>query len=125
MYTLKICALIALAASTAQAADTPKTAATPAQAKAPEATNAMRAHIDPKTGELTETPIAPQRPQNLTTYPSKVEEIQHADGMIEYRLNGEADSTQTASLDAAGNVAVHCAEHGTTHAVKESNDDHH
>lgn len=131
MYTLKICALIALAASTAaQATDAPKQGA-PKQdapnARAPAASGEMRAHIDPKTGKLTETPTAPQRPERSTIDPARIEEVHHADGIVEFRFNGQADSTQTAHLDADGNLSVGCAEHGTTHAhaAKEADDEQH
>ena len=120
MHALKICSLFLSIASAANAADAPRPANAPT-AQPPAANSGMRAHIDPKTGELTETPTAPQRPERSTFDASKVEEIRHADGMVEYRFNGQADSTQTAQVDADGKLAVRCAEHG----VQESHDDHH
>ena len=117
--------------TTAAASDPPaaKPAAPPAtQPTDPAATSGMRVYMDPKTGKLVEHPIAPVPPESTHRVdPSKIEEIQHADGSTETLFHGQADSTLTVEATADGGIRVRCSEHGEMHtheSTQEAGNDH-
>lgn len=121
------------AAAAASGPPAAKPAAQPAAKPAakpvdPAATSGMQVHLDPKTGELTERPVAPLSPalsRGVDT--SKIVEIRHADGSTETLFNGQADSTLVVEADADGALHYRCNEHGELHAhgaaSKEPHDD--
>jgi hypothetical protein len=88
----------------------------------------MRVYMDPKTGELAQSPVAPEPPAAKRHVDlSKIVEIRHADGSIETQFNGQADSALVAEAAADGSVHYRCAGHAEVHAhdnaAQESHDE--
>ena len=80
----------------------------------------MRAYVDPETGTLTDRPVTAKQARDAaaampTGDASKVRMIQHANGMREYQLNGQADEALVAVVGADGKIEYRCAAHGVVH----------
>ncbi len=99
----------------------------PTEAETAASSNAegMRAYIDPETGELTSQPSDNVRALELVPQMHLIEEIQHANGMTEWRFNGQANEAMVATVGKDGTVSAHCAVHGKadghTTGIEESN----
>jgi hypothetical protein len=77
---------------------------------------AMKAYVDPETGQLTSRPATQADADALNAPfqddPGKVQEIRKADGSTEWILNGQADSALIATRGTDGKLEIACAEHG-------------
>jgi len=117
MFTLKHLGAVALgsmlAASAYAGGEKPA-----AQTAEPAAESAMRAYVDPETGRLVNKPVTEQQARDAakaaptTGDASKVTRIDHANGMRQYRFNGQADEALVAVVRADGSLEYRCSEHG-------------
>lgn len=116
MFTLKHLGAAALstmfAASAYAGADKPA-----AQTAEPAVQSAMRAYVDPETGRLVDRPVTEQQARDAaqavtTGDAAKVTRIDHANGMRQYNLNGQADEALVAIVRADGSLEYRCSEHG-------------
>ncbi|HVJ61260.1 MAG TPA: hypothetical protein VM555_00915 [Tahibacter sp.] len=118
MFTLKHLGAAALgtmlAASAYAGADKPA-----AQTAEPAAQSAMRAYVDPETGRLVGKPVTEQQARaaaadagTFSADPAKVTRVDHANGMRQYKLNGQADEALVAVVRADGSLEYRCSEHG-------------
>lgn len=87
--------------------------------------SAMRAYIDPETGKLVDRPVTPEQAREaardmLVPDAAKVTKIEHANGMRQYKLNGQADEALVATVRPDGTLEYRCSEHGL--AVGQSHD---
>lgn len=100
-------------------ADPPKeqAPAKPVQGSAGQA--AMKAYVDPETGQLTSRPTsqadAAAADAMFQEDYSKIQEIHKADGSTEWVFNGQVDSAIVARRAADGQLEIECAEHGVVH----------
>lgn len=105
----------------AMAAEAPKPAPAPAPASTANnpAAAGMRAYVDPETGQLVSAPVSQAQAKALDAQfqsdPDRVEEVRKADGSVEWKLNGQADSALVARRTASGKLEMVCAEHGVVH----------
>lgn len=100
-------------------ADNPKT---PSNAPAPASANGaaepgMKIYVDPATGKWTDRPVTEEQQREAaaqvdTFDASKVETINHPDGSIEYRMNGQLVDTIVATRGADGKLHMVCSQHG-------------
>ena len=77
--------------------------------------NQMRVFIDPETGKRVSRPVTVEQQRAAETgmdmrQAGPVEEIRHPNGMIEYVLNGAADSFLTISVDKNGQRHSQCTD---------------
>lgn len=85
---------------------------------------AMKAYVDPETGQLTSRPTTQADAAALDApfkedY-SKIQEIKKADGSTEWVFNGQVDSAIVAKRGADGKLRVVCAEHGVVHDLMQA-----
>jgi len=113
--------VLSLVASATAQAETP---ARPTQTKTPETGAApqqgMRIYIDPATGAWVDTPVTEEQKQEAARAApavdfSKIDTIVHADGSIEYRMNGQMLESVVATRNADGTLRLVCSEHGLDH----------
>lgn len=80
----------------------------------------IKIHVDPATGEWIQTPVSSEQKRSAVTAPaaevSKVTSMTHADGSIEYRMNGQFMQSIVAKRGADGKLKIVCSEHGLEHA---------
>ena len=114
MYTLRHLGALALGALlAANAAD-----GNAAGADAPAAQPAMRAYVDPETGRLVDRPVTAEQARDAAKAApvggdaSKVTRVEHANGMRQYKLHGQADEALVAVVRADGSLEYRCSEHG-------------
>ncbi|MGB8635615.1 MAG: hypothetical protein WCD36_10060 [Rhodanobacteraceae bacterium] len=105
-----------LATGMAQAADQKAKA----KSSPPAAQSGVKIYIDPATGEWSQTPVTAEQQHNaaasaLPADASKVTQVMHADGSIEYRMNGQGMTAVTATRGADGKLHIMCSEHGLEH----------
>ena len=91
-----------------------------AKSSAPAAQSGVKIYIDPATGEWSQTPVTAEQQHAAAQAapaddPSKVTQMMHADGSIEYRMNGQGMSAVTATRGADGKLHIQCSEHGLEH----------
>lgn len=109
------------------AAATPDTTAE-TRASAP-STNVegMRAYVDPETGALTSKPNGDMRAPEFEPQSHLIEEVQHANGMTEWKFNGQVNEAVVATVGKDGDIKTYCSTHGVVdgHANtdQESNDE--
>lgn len=82
------------------------------------AESGMKAYVDPETGALTGKPGSKAQAE-ATALPapdmSKIQEIRHADGSLEWVFNGQAEEALVATRGSDGTLKVRCAQHGVVH----------
>ena len=76
----------------------------------------MRAYVDPVTGKLVSPPADKQAGQVFQPRMELIEEIKHANGMTEWKFNGQANESIIGTVSEDGTVAAHCAGEGTKHS---------
>ncbi len=109
-----------LGAAVVQAGD-PAAAATPKPepAETPADPSGIKIYVDPATGQWSEQPVTEEQKRQATQAVSqdlsKITTIQHADGSIEYRMNGQMLESVVARRSADGTLQITCSEHGSTH----------
>jgi hypothetical protein len=121
MKTFHVVALavgVALGANPAFA-DPPKQEAQATPVKPVAGQSAMKAYVDPETGQLTSRPAtqadAASAGAMFQEDYSKIQEIHKADGSTEWIFNGQVDSAIVARRGADGQLEIGCAEHGLVH----------
>jgi len=108
-------AMATLFGAGAAIADTPPANKPTTTAAEPGSGGAIRAYVDPLTGELLQGPppglrLRPLQPPGLVPDDSRLEFLEAADGTHGVLFHGQRQATMTATLDADGSVRTHCVE---------------
>lgn len=110
--------LVASATAQAQSPTRPTEIKAPATTAIPQ--QGMRIYIDPATGAWVDSPVTEEQKQEAARAAgavdfSKIDTILHADGSIEYRMNGQMLESVVATRNADGTLRLVCSEHGLDH----------
>lgn len=82
------------------------------------AESGMKAYVDPETGGLVSKAVTPAQARAAALPApdmSKIQEIRHADGSIEWLFNGQSEEAMVVSRQQDGSLKLRCGVHGVIH----------